>query len=252
LLDAVNRLLPSPEEVENLAVDLDQGERVVILSSNPDEPLVALAFKLDVTRYGQLTYIRIYQGSIGKGDEIINVRDRKRIKVGRLVRMHADEMEDITRAEAGDIVALFGVECFSGDTFMDGRLNYSMTPIFIPEPVISLSISPKDNNARTRVAKALKRFIKEDPTFRFHVDRESGETIISGMGELHLEIYAERMRREFGAEADTGTPQVSYREAISRRAEFDYIHKKQTGGKGQFGRVAGFMEPSEDGVYDFV
>ncbi len=252
LLDAVIRYLPSPVEIENFALDLDQGEKEVLLSSNPDDPLVALAFKLDVTPYGQLTYLRIYQGSIEKGDELNNVRDRKKIRVGRVVRMHADELEDITRAGAGDIVALFGVECFSGDTFTDGRLNYSLSSIFVPEPVISLAISPKDNKARTNVAKALQRFIREDPTFRSHVDKESGETIISGMGELHLEIYAERMKREFGAEVDTGKPQVAYREAISRRAEFNYIHKKQTGGAGQYGRVEGFMEPSEESGYEFV
>jgi elongation factor G len=166
--------------------------------------------------------------------------------------MHADEMEDIPEAGAGDIVALFGVDCFSGDTFTDGRLNYTMTSIFVPEPVISLSISPKDNASNTKMAKAIRRFVREDPTFRAQVDQESGQTIISGMGELHLDIYVERMKREFGAEVDTGIPQIAYREAISRRAEFDYIHKKQTGGAGQYGRVAGFMEPSEQGVYEFI
>jgi len=252
LLDAVTKYLPSPADVENFALDLDQGQKEVMLSSNPDEPLVALAFKLEVTRYGQLTYLRIYQGSIGKGDDLINVRDRKKIKVGRLVRMHADEMQDITKVGSGDIVALFGVDCFSGDTFTDGRLNYSMSSIFVPEPVISLAVSPKDHKAQTNMAKALGRFIREDPTFHSHVDEESGETIISGMGELHLEIYVERMKREFGADVDTGIPQVAYREAISRRAEFDYLHKKQTGGAGQYGRVAGFMELSEENVYEFV
>lgn len=252
LLDAVNEYLPSPTEVENFALNLDQGQAEVMLSSNPDDPLVALAFKLEVTRYGQLTYLRIYQGSIGKGDDLLNVRDGKKIKVGRLVRMHADEMEDITRAVAGDIVALFGVDCFSGDTFTDGRLNYSMSSIFVPEPVISLAISPADHKSQTNVSKALNRFIKEDPTFRSHVDQESGETIISGMGELHLEIYVERMKREFEADVATGVPQVAYREAISRRVEFDYLHKKQTGGSGQYGRVVGYMEPAGDNVYEFV
>ncbi len=252
VLDAVTRYLPSPAEVENFSLDLDQEQKEVMLSSNPSDAVVALAFKLEVTPYGQLTYLRIYQGSVGKGDDLINTRDRKKIKVGRLVRMHADEMEDITRAGPGDIVALFGVDCFSGDTFTDGRLNYSMTSIFVPEPVISLALSPKDNKSSTQMAKALRRFTREDPTFRSHVDQESGETIISGMGELHLDIYVERMKREFGAEVDTGFPQVAYREAISRRADFDYMHKKQTGGAGQYGRVAGFMEPSDDGVYEFI
>ena len=252
VLDAVTNYLPSPAEVEGSAMDMDQEEKEVLLSSNPDDPSVSLAFKLEVTPYGQLTYLRIYQGSIAKGDDLINTRTRKKIKVGRLIRMHADEMEDIPRAGAGDIVALFGVDCFSGDTFTDGRLNYTMTSIFIPEPVISLTVLPKDNKSNTNMAKALNRFIREDPTFQSQVDKESGQTIISGMGELHLEIYVERMKREFGAEVDTGIPQVAYREAISRRAEFNYIHKKQTGGAGQYGRVAGFMEPSQEGVYEFI
>jgi len=252
VLDAVTNYLPSPAEVENSALDMDEGGKEVPLSSDPDDPMVGLAFKLEITPYGQLTYLRIYQGTIGKGDDLVNTRDRKKIKVGRLGRMHADEMEDISGAGAGDIVALFGVNCFSGDTFTDGRLNYTMTSIFVPEPVISLAISPKDNKSDTNMAKALKRFIREDPTFRSWVDEESSQTIISGMGELHLEIYVERMKREFGAEVDTGTPQVSYRETISRRVDFNYTHKKQTGGAGQYGRVAGFMEPSEDGVYGFI
>jgi elongation factor G len=252
ILDAVNLYLPCPAEVENTALDLDAEEREVLLSSNPTDPTIALAFKLEVSPYGQLTYLRIYQGAVSKGDDLINTRNRKKIKVGRLVRMHADEMEEISRANAGDIVALFGVECFSGDTFTDGRTNLTMTSMFVPEPVISLTISPLDNKSGTKMAKALNRFTREDPTFRSHMDQETGEMIISGMGELHLDIYVERMKREFEADVETGIPQVSYREAISQRASFDYIHKKQTGGAGQFGRVAGFMEPTDSGDYEFV
>ena len=252
ILDAVTLYLPSPTEVESSALDMDHDEKEVRLSLNPDDPLVALAFKLEVTPFGQLTYLRIYQGSLKKGDDLINARTKKRIKVGRLVRMHADEMEDISSAGAGDIVALFGVECFSGDTFTDGTLHYTLTSIFVPEPVISLALSPPDNKSKTSMIRALSRFTKEDPTFRSHVDEESGQTIISGMGELHLEIYIERMRREFGSDVATGIPEVAYREAISRRAAFNYTHKKQTGGAGQYGRVAGFMEPFEEGVYEFV
>ncbi len=252
VLDAVKHYLPSPEDVENLALDLDNGEKEIVISSRSDDPVIALAFKLEVTPYGQLTYLRIYQGSVGKGDDLINIRDRKKIKVGRLARMHADEMEDITRAGAGEIIALFGVDCFSGDTFTDGKFNCTMSSMFVPEPVISLSLTPKDNKSNTKMSKALHRFIREDPTFRTHVDEESGDTIISGMGELHLEIYVERMKREFEAEVDTGMPQVAYREAISRKADFDYIHKKQTGGAGQYGRVAGYMAPSDDGIYEFL
>jgi len=252
VLNAVTNYLPSPAEVENSALDMDKEEKEVSLSSDPDDSLVALAFKLEVTPYGQLTYLRIYQGTIGRGDDLINTRARKKIKVGRLVRMHADEMEDITEAGTGDIVALFGVNCFSGDTFTDGGLNYSMMSMFVPEPVISLAISPQDNRSDTNMTKAINRFIREDPTFRSWVDEESGQTIISGMGELHLEIYVERMKREFRAEVNTGIPQVAYRETISQRAEFDYTHKKQTGGAGQYGRIAGFMEPSEKGRYEFI
>jgi elongation factor G len=252
LLNGVTNYLPSPTEVENFALDLENEENEVKMSSNPDDTLVALAFKLEVTPYGQLTYLRIYQGSIKKGDDLVNTRDRKKIKVGRLARMHADEMEEITEAGAGDIVALFGVDCFSGDTFTDGSKRYSMTSIFVPEPVISLSISPKDNKSRINMSKSINRFTKEDPTFRTHVDPESGETIISGMGELHLDIYVERMKREFKAEVETGMPQVAYREAISNKVEFNYTHKKQTGGAGQYGKVAGFMEPSADENYEFI
>jgi elongation factor G len=251
VLDGINQFLPAPTDVKNMALDLDHDEAEVPLETDPDRPVVALAFKLEVTPYGQLTYLRIYQGSVGKGDDLFIIRNRKKIKVGRLVRMHADKMEDATRAYAGDIVALFGVECYSGDTFTDGSLSYSMSSMFVPEPVISLAVSPEDNKSQDNMSKALNRFIREDPTFRSHVDGESGETIISGMGELHLDVYVERMKREFNARVVTGIPQVAYREAITKKAAFDYIHKKQTGGSGQFGRVAGFMEPSEDGTYEF-
>ncbi len=252
LLDGVAAYLPSPLDVENTALDLDREEALFPLVPDPEAPLAALAFKLEVSPYGQLTYLRIYQGSLSKGADLVNTRDRKKVKVGRLVRMHADKMEEITRAVGGDIVALFGVDCFSGDTFTDGRLNCSMTSIYVPEPVISLTVKARDSKSEDRIAKALGRFIREDPTFRTYVDGETGETLISGMGELHLEIYLERMRREFGAEVESGVPQVAYREAISRRAEFNYTHKKQTGGAGQYGRVAGYMEPSEEGEYEFV
>jgi len=251
LLDGVTRYLPSPTEIENKALNLDRDEAEVPLKADPSLPVVALAFKLEVTPYGQLTYLRIYQGSLTKGDELVITRTGKKIKVGRLVRMHADQMEELVDAYAGDIIALFGVDCYSGDTFTDGRLNYSMSSMFVPAPVISLAITPEDNKSQNNMSKALNRFVREDPTFKSYVDEESGETIISGMGELHLEVYVERMKREFGANVTTGMPQVAYREAITRQAEFDYTHKKQTGGSGQYGRVAGFMEPSEEGTYVF-
>jgi elongation factor G len=252
VLDAINRYLPDPADITNTALDLDRDEEEVTLETDPEMPLVAIAFKLEVTPYGQLTYLRVYQGAIKKGDDLVITRTGKKIKVGRLGRMHADQMEDLTSSRAGDIVALFGVNCSSGDTFTDGKMNVSMSSMFVPEPVISLTITPEDNKSQNNMSKALGRFTREDPTFRSHVDPESNETIISGMGELHLEVYVERMKREFQASVATGIPQVAYREAITCHAPFDYIHKKQTGGSGQFGRVAGFMKPSEGGEYEFV
>ena len=252
LLDAVNMYLPCPTDVENIALDLDKNEAEVKVSNNPADPLVALAFKLEDGRYGQLTYVRTYQGEIKKGDFIVNSRTGKKVKVGRLVRMHANEMEEIEEAGSGDIIALFGVDCASGDTFCGGNINWSMTSMHIPAPVISLAIKPKDTKAQDNISKALNRFCKEDPTFKSFVDHETGETIISGMGELHLDVYIERMKREYKAEVEVGAPRVAYREAITQRADFDYTHKKQTGGSGQFGRVAGYMEPLEEGNYEFV
>jgi elongation factor G len=252
LLDGVTHYLPSPAEVTNEALDLDQDEKKVELLADPSLPFVALAFKLDDTRFGQLTYIRIYQGALRKGDTIVNSRTRKDVRVGRLVRMHADEMEDIAEAGAGDIVALFGIDCASGDTFTSGKVRIAMTSMHVPLPVIHLTIKPKDKKAQANVAKALGRFTKEDPTFHTRVDEESGETIISGMGELHLEVYVERMKREYNAEVETGAPQVAYREAVTQRADFNYTHKKQTGGSGQYGRVAGHVEPMPQGDFEFV
>jgi len=251
LLDAVNRYLPSPLEVENWALDRDNDEAPVLLASNPELPTVAYAFKLEDGKYGQLTYIRVYQGTIARGDTIANSRTGKRLKVGRVVRMHADQMEDIEAIPAGYIGALFGIECASGDTFVSPGLNYTMTSMHIPKPVISLSITPRDNKSEIGMAKALNRFTKEDPTFRSYVDAETNEMIIEGMGELHLEVYIERMRREYGAEVITGAPRVAYRETITKRAEFNYTHKKQTGGAGQYGRVAGYMEPLTEGEFEF-
>jgi len=253
LLDAVNLYLPDPTEVENTAVDLDNDEEVVAVESDPEKPLVALAFKLEDGRYGQLTYLRVYQGRIAKGSSIVNSRTRMRVKVGRLVRMHADEMQDIGNAGAGDIVALFGVDCASGDTFTDGSLNWAMSSMHVPAPVISLSIKPSDRGAADNMGKALGRFVREDPTFRAAVDLESQQMVISGMGELHLEVYVERMWREYNCKVITGPPQVAYRETISRRIEFDYTHKKQTGGSGQYGRIMGYAEPIEawDSSEDF-
>ena len=259
LLDAVTHYLPSPTDVTNMGIDLSkatdssEGEDVEV-PTDPSSNLAMLAFKLTDDRYGQLTYCRVYSGTLNKGDFIYNMRGNKKIKVGRLVRMHSNEMEDIDGASAGDIVALFGVDCFSGDTFTDGKVEIAMTSIHVPAAVISLSITPADNKARINMSKALQRFTKEDPTFRVRTDDETGETIISGMGELHLEVYIERMKREYGAVVETSPPRVSYRETITKKMDFDYTHKKQTGGSGQYGCVRGYMEPIEEGgeEYEFV
>ncbi|HKC51710.1 MAG TPA: elongation factor G [Myxococcota bacterium] len=253
LLDAVTLFLPAPNEVKNKGVDLDHDEAEIEIVADPDKPLVALAFKLDDGRYGQLTYIRVYQGTIEKGSSIINARTKKKHKVGRLVRMHADKMEDIDRATAGDIVALFGIECASGDTFTAQGYNVAMSSMFVPKPVISLAIKPKDNKMLDNMSKALARFMREDPTFRTTVDEDSNETLIAGMGELHLDVYVERMKREYGTEVETGAPRVAYRECISRRADFMYTHKKQTGGSGQYAKVGGYIEPiSNSDEFEFV
>jgi elongation factor G len=251
LLDGVDYYLPNPTEVQNDGVDLDNHEAPVTLATDPAKPLVMLAFKLDDGRYGQLTYVRVYQGTLKKGDTIVNMRNKRKVKVGRIVRMHSNEMEDIEDTCAGDLCALFGVDCNSGDTFTDGNVEIAMTSMFVPEPVIKLMIKPKDSKSQINMGKALGRFTREDPTFRSFVDEESGQTIICGMGELHLEVYVERMKREYQCDVETGAPQVAYRETISRKAEFNYTHKKQTGGSGQYGRVAGFIEPYAEADYLF-
>src|SRR5438067_7999221 len=243
LLDGVVFYLPNPKEVTNEAHDQSRNEEKIVLESDPSKPFVGLAFKLEDGRYGQLTYLRVYQGKLAKGDFIINNRDQKRVKVPRLVRMHADEMHDIERAEAGDIIAMFGVDCASGDTFTDGVVKYTMTSMHVPDAVISLAIAPKEKSAAANFSKPLNRFTREAPTFRLHRDEESAQTNPSALGDLHLEIYMERIKREYGCEVTVGQPQVAYRETIQQRGDFSYTHKKQTGGSGQFARVAGYLEP---------
>jgi elongation factor G len=244
LLDAVVRYLPDPTERVNIARDKNDEMRNIKLVSDPELPTVALAFKLENQQYGQLTYLRIYQGTISKGSDLRNARTGNKIKVGRLVKMHADNMEDITSASAGDIVALFGVDCALGDTFNGGNNNYTMRESYVPKPIISLALSVKDSKDQDNLSKALARFTKEDPTFKTHVDEETNETIVLGMGELHLNIYIERIRREYGVNLEVCEPQVSYRETITKAIEFDYIHKKQTGGHGQFARIKGILTHS--------
>lgn len=257
LLDGVLRYLPSPTEKENMALKRvradDESEALVeqklSLASDPEKPLVCLAFKLEESRFGQLTYVRVYQGTLRRGEQLYNTRTGKRVKVPRLVQMHAADMEDIQEARAGDICAMFGIECASGDTFVDSpaNQNLSMESLFVPDPVMSLAIEPKKKDGGSAFAKALARFTREDPTLRVHMDSESKQTIISGMGELHLQIYIERMLREYKVELEVGAPRVNYRESVKKRANFNYVHKKQSGGSGQFAGVVGYIEPVEDG-----
>jgi elongation factor G len=250
LLDAVTYYLPNPSEKTENALDLTKNEEKFPLKPDNDLPLVALAFKLQETPFGQLTYMRVYQGTLRKGDFIINQTNKRSVKIPRVVRMHSDKMEDTEVAYAGDIVAMFGIDCASGDTFCDDRIQASMQSMHVPDSVISLAIAPKSKDGANNFGKALQKFRKEDPTFRVHRDEESNETIISGMGELHLEIYIERMKREFQCEVNVGQPQVAYRETITQEAQYDYTHKKQTGGSGQFAKVVGAIRPlppQEDG-----
>jgi len=256
LLNGVIDYLPDPTERKNIGLDQKDEEKEIVLKTENDKPLVALAFKLEDGRFGQLTYVRIYQGSMTKGDFIYNINaNNKKVKVPRIVRMHSDEMHDVETAVAGDIVALFGIDCASGDTFTDGSVEITMTSMHVPAAVISLAVEPKERSSQQNFSKALNRFSKEDPTFRVWRDEESGETLIAGMGELHLEVYIERIKREYKCEVTVGAPQVAYRETITSRADIDYTHKKQTGGSGQYAKIQGYLEPlPEDSVeeYEFV
>jgi elongation factor G len=248
-MNGVVEYLPDPTEVTNKAFFIDERERKeteVALETRNDRPLCALAFKLEQGRYGQLTYLRIYQGKVQKGDTVYNTRTGQKIKLGRLVRMHADDMEDIDEGGAGDIIAMFGVDCAAGDTFHGDEVKYSLRSMFVPDPVIYYSVEPKDKAMQANFSKALNRFAKEDPTFRVRRDEESGETIIAGMGELHLDVYIERMKREYKTETNVGEPQVAYRETITRETPYHYTHKKQTGGSGQYAKIGGVMRPLVD------
>jgi elongation factor G len=245
MLDAVCDYLPNPSEIENTGLDKSQGEKTVKLVPYDSLPFVGLAFKLEENNYGQLTYIRVYQGKLSKGTYLFNSRTDKKVRIPRIVRMHSNEMEDVSEVGAGEICAVFGVDCASGDTFTDGGLPYTMSSMFVPDAVMSLSIKPKRTGDADNFSKAMNRFQREDPTFRVHVDAESEETIISGMGELHLEVYVERLRREYKTDCVTGQPRVAYRETIARRADYDFLFKRQSGGPGDFARVAGWIEPND-------
>ena len=243
LLDAICRYLSSPLDREIFAKDNNNGMAEIPLAADPDAPLVAMAFKLVEESFGQVTYMRVYQGTLAKGTFYFNSRQRKKARISRILRVHADQKEDIASASAGDIVAVMGVECATGDTYCEEDTNVSLESIYAAEPVIDLSIQPNKRADYDKLSKALNRFMREDPTFRVHVDPETSETIISGMGELHLEIYVERIKREYKVDCTVGTPKVSYREAPTRETPFNYKHRKQTGGSGQYAHVVGKLIP---------
>jgi len=255
LLNAVIDYLPNPTQVPNFALDStkmvvnEEGEEMPTkIRMDPErsdkKPFVGLAFKLEQGKFGQLTYLRAYQGTVKKGDSIYNTRTGKKSRIPRLVQMHADKMEDVNEAKAGDISALFGIDCASGDTFvLDKNELLSMESIFVPDPVISLSIKPTDKKNGDNFQKAVQRFTKEDPTFRITWDDDVKETIAQGMGELHLEIYAQRMEREYACPVTLGKPRVAFRETLyTPKVNFDYWHRKQSGGRGEYARVIGYME----------
>ena len=248
LLDGVLDYLPNPGEVANygLKEENEEEQQKIYLdpSRNNDKPFVGLAFKLEAGRYGQLTYVRCYQGMLKKGDHIFNARTSKKVRVSRLIRLHSSTMEDVSEVYAGDIFALFGVDCASGDTFLINNSDLiSLESIYVPDPVVSMAIKPVNTKDRDNFSKAVARFTKEDPTFHFYYDSDNKETIVSGMGELHLEIYAQRMEREYLCPVVMGKPKVAFRETLIAPCEFDYLHKKQSGGQGQYARVTGVLEP---------
>ena len=244
LLDAITRYLPSPTEVENTGTDA-KGEKMV-LESATNKPLVAMGFKITDDEYGQLTYTRIYQGKVEKGGTYYNQRTGRKERFSRIVKMHSDKREEVDTGEAGDIVAIMGIDCASGDTYGDEAKYCSLENIFVADPVIKMSINPTSRDNADKLSKALQRFRKEDPTFHVFTDEETNETIIAGMGELHLEVYVERIRREYNVETEVGAPKVSYRESGQQAFEFDHKRKKQSGGSGQYGHIVGLMRPMTD------
>ena len=243
LLDAIIRYLPSPKCREIKAMGFDSEESPILLEPDPEKTFVGMAFKIVDDPFGQLTFMRIYQGSLHKGGTYVNQRTGRKNRFSRIVRMHADKREEVDSASAGDIIAVMGVDAASGDTYSEQREYCTLESMFIPEPVIKIAVAPKTRGEADKLGKALARFRKEDPTFRVTNDEETGEILIAGMGELHLEVYIERIRREYKVEVEVGAPKVSYREAPVKAAEFNYKHRKQSGGSGQYAHIVGRFEP---------
>jgi elongation factor G len=247
LLDAIVRYLPSPLERQVQALKFDNPSEKFPLEPDPTKPFVGMAFKIVEDPFGQLTFLRVYQGKIEKGQLYYNQRTGRKDRFSRIVKMHADKREEIDSAEAGDIVAIMGIDCASGETYASEPKFCSLESMFVPKPVIKVAVSPLSRADADKMSKALQRFRKEDPTFNVFNDEETGETIIAGMGELHLDIYVERIRREYKVELEVGAPKVSYRESPTRKAEWNYKHKKQTGGSGQYAHIVGYFEPLVEG-----
>jgi elongation factor G len=249
VLDAVVDFLPNPVEVEpQPEVDLEGNETGQKAIVDPDGPLRALAFKIMDDRFGALTFTRIYSGRIAKGDTVLNTFTGKTERIGRIVEMHADTRQELDSAQAGDIVALLGMKnTQTGHTLCDPKNPATLEPMVFPDPVISIAIAPKDKGAADKLGVALNKMIQEDPSFRVETDEDSGETIIKGMGELHLDIKVDILKRTHGIEVTVGKPQVAYRETITQRIEDSYTHKKQTGGSGQFAKIDYVVEPGDTG-----
>lgn len=258
-LDGVIDFLPNPIEKDQKAyihktlpqpgVESSEIPEEVILKNDNSKPFLGMAFKLQENKFGQLTYIRAYQGNLKRGDMLNIVTQRKKVKVSRIVKMHADNMEEIQEVQCGEIFAIFGIDCYTGETFSGEDKIITLEKMHVPESVMSLTIKPKKTDYITKFLKAINRFQKEDPTFKISQNEETEEMIMSGMGELHLQVYAERIRREYDIEVDVGSPQVNYRESISQQGDFNYLHKKQSGGSGQFARVVGKIVPT---IKDFT
>ena len=252
MLNAVIDFLPNPLDVPaymGFAPGDETETRNIARSADDAQPFAGLAFKIMNDPFvGSLTFTRIYSGSLKKGDQMLNSTKEKRERVGRMMMMHAINREEIDEAFAGDIIALAGLkDTTTGDTLCDPQKPVVLETMTFPEPVIEIAIEPKTKNDQEKMSQGLQRLAAEDPSFRVETDIESGQTIMKGMGELHLDILVDRLKREFKVEANIGAPQVAYRETISRKAEIDYTHKKQTGGSGQFARIKLVIEPTEPG-----
>jgi elongation factor G len=254
MLDCVVDYLPSPLDIPPAQGTNLKGDEKISREASEKAPFAALAFKIVADPFGKLTYFRVYSGQIAKGEELYNSIKEKRERVGRLLLMHANQREDIDVARAGDIVAGLGFkEVTTGDTLCDRENPIILERMIFPDPVIHVAIEPKTKNDQDKLGKALKSLSDEDPTFRVRTDHETGQTVISGMGELHLEILVDRMQREFGVDATVGKPQVAYRETVTRTVDsVEYRHIKQSGGSGQFAVVKLTVEPNPGKGYEFV